>query len=125
MKPAPFEYHRVHALDDAIARLGELGDDAKVLAGGQSLVPMMNFRIARPTALVDINRVPGLDHIARDGDALSVGALVRHAAIEHLDGEQASGSRRTIPPKPPGTPLISSACPAATAVRSIPAQNTR
>jgi carbon-monoxide dehydrogenase medium subunit len=91
MKPAPFAYHRVHELEEAVARLAELGEDAKVLAGGQSLVPMMNFRIVRPTALVDINRVPGLDHVERDGDTLRVGALTRHAAIERVNGHTARG----------------------------------
>lgn len=91
MKPAPFDYHRVHDLPQAIELLAELGDEAKVLAGGQSLVPMMNFRLVRPTALVDINRVPGLDRVERDGDRLAVGALVRHRAIEQLSGERASG----------------------------------
>jgi carbon-monoxide dehydrogenase medium subunit len=91
VKPAPFEYHRVHDLEEAVARLAELGDEAKVLAGGQSLVPMMNFRIVRPAALVDITRVPGLDRIQRDGDTLTIGALTRHAAIERLTGEAARG----------------------------------
>ncbi|MBV8953011.1 MAG: xanthine dehydrogenase family protein subunit M [Solirubrobacterales bacterium] len=91
MKPAPFEYHRVHSRDEAIARLSELGEDAKLLAGGQSLVPMMNFRIVRPSALIDITRVPGLDHVARDDGALSIGALVRHATLEHLGPEASSG----------------------------------
>jgi carbon-monoxide dehydrogenase medium subunit len=91
VKPAPFAYHRVHDLEEAVARLAELGEDAKVLAGGQSLVPMMNFRIVRPAALVDINRVPGLDHVERDGDTLRVGALTRHVEIERLDGETARG----------------------------------
>ena len=91
MKPAPFDYHRVHALEEGIELLTQLGDEAKVLAGGQSLVPMMNFRLVRPTALVDINRVPGLDRVKRDGQALTVGSLVRHRAIEQLAGERASG----------------------------------
>ncbi|MBV9047661.1 MAG: FAD binding domain-containing protein, partial [Solirubrobacterales bacterium] len=91
MKPAPFDYHRVHALEEGIELLTQLGDEAKVLAGGQSLVPMMNFRLVRPAALVDINRVPGLDRVKRDGQALTVGLLVRHRAIEQLTGERASG----------------------------------
>src|SRR5690606_42111432 len=70
MKPAPFEYHRAYTVDEAVALLAELGDDAKVIAGGQSLVPMMNFRLARPCALVDINPVAGLDHVVREGDTL-------------------------------------------------------
>ena len=85
MKPAAFEYHRVDTVEDALARLGELGEDAKLLAGGQSIVPMMNFRIVRPPALVDISRVPDLDYIAPDGDGLRVGALTLHREIEHAD----------------------------------------
>jgi aerobic carbon-monoxide dehydrogenase medium subunit len=82
VKPTPFEYHRVYTPEDAVATLNELGDDAKILAGGQSLAPMMNFRLARPTALVDVNPIPGLDYIRRDGDELGVGALTRHRSME-------------------------------------------
>ena len=82
MKPAPFEYHRAYTPDEVVELLTELGDDAKILAGGQSLAPMLNFRLARPTALVDINQVSGLDYIRRDGDTLRVGALTRHRALE-------------------------------------------
>src|SRR5690606_38942614 len=74
--------HRAYTVDEAVALLAELGDDAKVIAGGQSLVPMMNFRLARPGALVDINPVAGLDHVVREGDTLRIGALARHRAIE-------------------------------------------
>lgn len=82
MKPATFEYHRAYTVGETVELLGELGEDAKILAGGQSLAPMMNFRLARPSALVDVNRIPGLDHISREGDHLHVGALVRHRALE-------------------------------------------
>lgn len=82
MKPATFEYHRAYTVEEAVELLAELGEDAKVLAGGQSLAPMMNMRLARPTALVDINRVPGLDHITRQDDELRIGALTRHRAVE-------------------------------------------
>ncbi|HWT23040.1 MAG TPA: xanthine dehydrogenase family protein subunit M [Solirubrobacteraceae bacterium] len=91
MKPAAFEYHRVETVEDALERLGELGEDAKVLAGGQSLVPMMNFRIVRPSALVDLSRVPDLAYVARDGDALRIGALALHREIEHGDDELLEG----------------------------------
>ena len=91
MKPAAFEYHRVDTVEDALERLGELGEDAKLLAGGQSLVPMMNFRIVRPPALVDISRVPDLDYIAPDGDGLRVGALTLHRELEHADDELLDG----------------------------------
>jgi carbon-monoxide dehydrogenase medium subunit len=82
VKPAAFEYHRVDTVEEAVARLGELGDDAKVLAGGQSLAPMMNFRLARPSALVDITRIPGLRYLQRQGPELRVGALTTHHAVE-------------------------------------------
>lgn len=91
MKPAAFDYHRVETVDEALERLGELGEDAKVLAGGQSLVPMMNFRIVRPPALVDISRVPDLAYLARDGEALRVGALALHREIEHADDDLLDG----------------------------------
>ena len=67
MKPATFDYHRAYTVDEAVGLLRELGDDAKILAGGQSLAPMMNFRLARPSALVDINRIPDLAHVRREG----------------------------------------------------------
>jgi aerobic carbon-monoxide dehydrogenase medium subunit len=82
VKPARFEYHRASSVEAAIDLLETLGEDAKLIAGGQSLVPMMNFRLARPTALVDVARVPGLDTIAADGAGLRIGALVTHAALE-------------------------------------------
>jgi carbon-monoxide dehydrogenase medium subunit len=82
VKPAPFEYHRAWTATEVVQLLTELGEDAKVIAGGQSLAPMMNFRLARPSALVDINTVADLDHIAREGDELRIGALTRHRAVE-------------------------------------------
>ncbi len=81
MKPAAFAYHRPDTLDDALALLAEHGDDAKPLAGGQSLVPMMNVRLAQPARLVDLNRLGGLAGIVDDGDALVVGALARHQDV--------------------------------------------
>lgn len=82
MKPAPFEYHRAYTPGEVVETLTELGEDAKIIAGGQSLAPMMNFRLARPTALVDVNTVRGLDYVVRDGDELRIGALTRHRAVE-------------------------------------------
>jgi aerobic carbon-monoxide dehydrogenase medium subunit len=82
VKPAPFEYHRAYTPGEVVELLTELGDEAKILAGGQSLAPMMNFRLARPSALVDVNPVRGLDRIEREGDELCVGALTRHRAVE-------------------------------------------
>jgi aerobic carbon-monoxide dehydrogenase medium subunit len=82
VKPAPFEYHDPRSLDEALERLASLGDEAKILAGGQSLMPMLNLRLARPAALVDINRLPGLDTLAIEAGTLRVGALVRQRALE-------------------------------------------
>jgi aerobic carbon-monoxide dehydrogenase medium subunit len=77
MLPAPFKYHRPSSLDEAIGLLSSL-DDAKVLAGGQSLIPLLKFRFVAPAHLVDVNHVPGLDHIEEEGGSLRIGALVRH-----------------------------------------------
>jgi carbon-monoxide dehydrogenase medium subunit len=82
VKPAQFEYQRVESAEEAVDVIGRLGADAKYLAGGQSLVPMMNFRLARPSALVDISRIASLDYIRRDGDVLRIGALTRHRTVE-------------------------------------------
>ena len=82
MKPAPFDYFDPHELDEALEYLQRLGDDAKILAGGQSLMPMLNLRLARPAALVDINRLPDLDTLAVEAGILRVGALVRQRALE-------------------------------------------
>ena len=79
MKPAPFTYCRPDSLADVLALLGEYGDQAAVLAGGLSLGPLMNMRMARPEVVVDINRLDGLARIERDGDNLRTGALVRQA----------------------------------------------
>src|SRR5881296_1629420 len=82
MKPAPFEYHAPRSVEDTIALLAEYGDEAKILAGGQSLVPLMNFRLARPAHLVDINRVDGADRIYERDGGVAVQALARQAAVE-------------------------------------------
>jgi len=79
--PAAFDYHRAHSVDEAFAHLTKYGSDARVLAGGQSLIPAMRFRLARPGVLVDINPVAELSHITLDG-ALTIGATARDAAIE-------------------------------------------
>jgi aerobic carbon-monoxide dehydrogenase medium subunit len=82
MKPAPFIRHVPRTLDEAVKILAEVaGQDGRVLAGGQSLVPIMAFRLAKPAHLVDINEVEGLDKISSDGKRLSIGARVRHAAF--------------------------------------------
>ena len=66
MKPAPFKYFAPTTLEEALTRLAEYGDEAKILAGGQSLLPTMNFRLAQPALIVDLNRVPGLDAVRPD-----------------------------------------------------------
>lgn len=82
MKPAPFRYHAPKTIDEAVAILAEVApEDGRVLAGGQSLVPIMAFRLARPSHLVDINGVDALQRLAVEGDRLSIGACVRHAAF--------------------------------------------
>jgi carbon-monoxide dehydrogenase medium subunit len=82
MKPAPFQYHAPKTVDDAVALLAEVAPaDGRVLAGGQSLVPTMAFRLARPAHLVDINGIAELDRIAIADAKLSIGACVRHAAF--------------------------------------------
>ena len=81
MKPAPFVHHAPSTVGEAATVLGQVGHDGKVLAGGQSLVPILNMRLATPGHLVDINGVEGLDDIAVTDEAVRVGALVRHAAL--------------------------------------------
>lgn len=82
MKPAPFEYHRPGTLDEALALLAE-DEDAKPLAGGQSLVPMLNFRLARPAALVDLDAIEVLAGIRVEDGTLVVGAMARQWDLEH------------------------------------------
>ncbi len=89
MKPAPFEYRDPRSVDEVVALMAAHGDEAKVLAGGQSLVPMLNFRLARPALVVDVNRVAGLDGLAEDGGVLRVGALVRQRRLERWAAERA------------------------------------
>jgi aerobic carbon-monoxide dehydrogenase medium subunit len=82
MKPAPFVRHAPRTVADAVEILGRVaGEDGRVLAGGQSLVPIMAFRLAKPAHLVDINDIAELGHIRNDGKALAIGACVRHAAF--------------------------------------------
>ncbi|HUP25575.1 MAG TPA: xanthine dehydrogenase family protein subunit M [Thermoanaerobaculia bacterium] len=82
MKPAPFRYFAPRSLEEALHLLAEHGDEAKPLAGGQSLVPAMNFRLARPGVLVDLNRVAELAYVTADGGALRIGAMTRQRAAE-------------------------------------------
>jgi aerobic carbon-monoxide dehydrogenase medium subunit len=82
MKPVSFKYFAPHTVDDALDLLATHGDEGKILAGGQSLVPAMNFRLARPANLIDINCIGALDFVREEGGVLRIGALARHARFE-------------------------------------------
>lgn len=99
MKPAPFEYHVPDSIEEALALLRNHADDAKLLAGGQSLVPAMNFRVVQPSRLIDLNRIAELSYIREDGDVTRVGAMTRERHLEF----DASIARRV--------PLLSEAAP--------------
>jgi carbon-monoxide dehydrogenase medium subunit len=83
MIPRSFEYYVPHTLDEAISLLNRLGPEAKLLSGGQSLIPMMKLRLASPQYIVDINRIPDLDYISEADGQLRIGALVRERDLEH------------------------------------------
>ncbi|WP_198588472.1 FAD binding domain-containing protein [Geodermatophilus chilensis] len=92
MKPAPFDYLAPTGVEETLDVLQEYGDEAKVLAGGQSLVPMLNFRLARPAVLVDLNQVAGLDGIQAEDGALRIGATTRQRSLErHVSSRPAGG----------------------------------
>ena len=83
MKPAPFEYYAPTNVEQALAHLSEHGYDAKVLAGGQSLIPMMNFRLAQPSVLIDLNNIPKLAYIRpNENSGLRIGTMTRHSQVE-------------------------------------------
>jgi carbon-monoxide dehydrogenase medium subunit len=82
VKPVQFAYHRPASLDEALALVQRYGADGRILAGGQSLVPALNMRLATPAALIDINRLPGLDGISLEPEGLVIGALARQEAVE-------------------------------------------
>lgn len=86
MKPAPFSYHRPSSVEEAVGLLAAHGGEAKIIAGGQSLMPMLAFRLLAPAALVDVGGLPGLDEIELDGNGLRLGARVRWRDIEHHSG---------------------------------------
>ena len=86
MKPAPFEYAAPNTLSEAVSLLQQhAGEDVKILAGGQSLVPLLNMRMARPELLVDLNRIAELHYIREEGDWLAIGAMTRKRAVEESD----------------------------------------
>src|SRR5499425_3579028 len=82
MIPPAFEYLRPSTIPEAVALLQQYGEDAKILSGGQSLIPMMKLRLARPAYLIDINRIAGLSYIKEEGGFLKIGGLTREAEIE-------------------------------------------
>ena len=84
MKPPPFSYHDPQTVDEAVALLGRL-ENAKLLAGGQSLMPMLNFRFVQPDHIIDLNRVEGLSYIREAADALEIGAMTRQRDLEYSD----------------------------------------
>ncbi|GAB3597126.1 xanthine dehydrogenase family protein subunit M [Angustibacter peucedani] len=90
MKPAPFTYHRPTGLDEALDVLARVGADGKVLAGGQSLLPLLSMRLASPAHLVDVNALPGLGDVEVGPDVVRFGALVRHAELERHDAAAAA-----------------------------------
>lgn len=81
MKPAEFEYHRPRKIDDALSLLKEFGQEGKILAGGQSLMPLMNFRLAQPAHLIDVNFINGLDYIRSVNGSIQIGCLVRQSRL--------------------------------------------
>ena len=85
MYPAAFEYHAPSAVEEAISLLEEHGEEAKLIAGGQSLIPLMKIRFATPGVLVDLNRIPGLDTMRAENGGLKIGALVRHKTCERSE----------------------------------------
>jgi len=85
MKPAPFDYADPRSVEDAVALLRQHGADAKILAGGQSLVPLLNMRLARPAVIVDVGKLRDLDYIREDGDALVIGALTTQRSVERSE----------------------------------------
>src|SRR3954453_20040756 len=82
LKPPPFDHVQATTVDEALDALADAGEDAKVLAGGQSLIPLLSLRLAHPTALIDLNRVGELATVERSNGELRIGAMVRHRTIE-------------------------------------------
>lgn len=100
MKPAPFEYYAPDTIEEALSHLAEHGYDAKPLAGGQSLIPMMNFRLAQPAVLIDLNKISELSYVRPDQDGGTlVGAMARHVQVERdpLIAERAPLIHETMP----------------------------
>ncbi len=98
MKPPRFEYFAPRTLDEALGLFAGHGDRAKLLAGGQSLIPLLNFRLAHPEALIDINRIPDLAYVRADDGGVAIGALTRQHAVERSDAVRTS------------VPIVAEAC---------------
>ena len=96
--PAPFEYERATSVDGAIAALGRLGPEARMIAGGHSLLPMMKLRLANPEHLIDINDLAELAYIREEGDEIRIGALTRHVDLLEVRAAGASASRCSATP---------------------------
>ena len=126
MIPASFDYHAPKTLPEALALLGQLGDEAKILSGGQSLLPLLKLRFAQPAHLVDIGRIPGLDYIKEEGGVLKIGALVREAAARGLRRSCGRGTRSSPTPRPSSPTRSCATWPpcAATSPTAIPPTTT-
>jgi CO/xanthine dehydrogenase FAD-binding subunit len=94
VKPSPFAYQAPETIEEALAALAAAGPDAKVLAGGQSLIPLLNMRLAAPAVIIDINRIGGLDTVTADADGVRIGALARQRRVERSAG--AAGAQPLI-----------------------------
>ncbi|HJM26931.1 MAG TPA: FAD binding domain-containing protein, partial [Acidimicrobiales bacterium] len=82
MIPVAFDYERAESVDHALTLLAEHGDEAKLLAGGHSLLPLMKYRLAAPSMVIDVGRLSDLSYIREDGDHIAIGALTRHRDVE-------------------------------------------
>ena len=98
MIPAEFDYAAPDSLDEAIAALADGGEDAKLLAGGHSLIPLMKLRLAAPSLLVDLRKVPGLHGVQRENGSWRIGAMTPHAELEHAPELGSSRGRRRRSP---------------------------
>ena len=93
MKPAPFAYTKARTLKEVVALLSKHRDDARLLAGGQSLIATLNMRLSAPELLIDINGIKGLDGIAKKGKFVEIGALARHTQVEAAAAARSTASR--------------------------------
>ena len=97
MYPAQFDYHTPGSIKEALDLLGKHKDDAKLLAGGHSLLPAMKFRLARPAHVVDLRKIPGLSGIKEDGGTLVIGAMTTHYAVESSAAVKSKcGDRKSV-----------------------------